>query len=60
MRTIFWLENMKGREHFEDLSVDGRVILEWILGEIRWAVGMAQDRDQCRGPMNTVMNLQVP
>jgi hypothetical protein len=51
---------MKGREHFEDLSVDGRVILEWILGEIRWAVGMAQDRDQCRGPMNTVMNLQVP
>jgi hypothetical protein len=30
---IFWLENTKGKDHhMEDLSVDGKIILEWILG----------------------------
>jgi hypothetical protein len=32
MVTVFWLENLKGRDHSEDLDVDGRIILEWILG----------------------------
>jgi hypothetical protein len=31
MHKIFWLENLKGRYHPEDLGVDGRIILEWIL-----------------------------
>jgi hypothetical protein len=31
MHTIFWLENLKGRGHLEDLGVDVKVILEWIL-----------------------------
>jgi hypothetical protein len=26
------LENLKGRDHTEDPDVDGRIILEWILG----------------------------
>jgi hypothetical protein len=26
-------ENLKGREHSVDLDVDGKVILEWILGK---------------------------
>jgi len=26
-----WSENLKGRDHSEDLCVDGRIILEWIL-----------------------------
>jgi len=30
MHTIFWSENLKGRDHLEDLGVDGK-ILEWIL-----------------------------
>jgi hypothetical protein len=27
--TIFLLENLKGQDHFEDLSVDGTIILRW-------------------------------
>jgi len=29
--TIFWLENLKGRDHLEDLSINGKIKLEWIL-----------------------------
>jgi hypothetical protein len=27
MHTKFWLENMKGRDHMEDLGIDGNLIL---------------------------------
>jgi hypothetical protein len=27
------LENLKGRDHSEDLGVDGKITLEWILGK---------------------------
>jgi len=30
---IFWLENLKGIDHSEDLGIDGKIILEWILGK---------------------------
>jgi hypothetical protein len=35
MRDLYKLrlENPKGRYHTEDLRVDGRIILEWILGK---------------------------
>jgi hypothetical protein len=33
MLTLFWLENLKGRDQSEELDVDGKIILEWILGE---------------------------
>jgi len=33
MQAIFWLENLKGRDQLEDLAIDGRIILEWILGK---------------------------
>jgi hypothetical protein len=29
--TKFWLEDLKGRGHLEDIGVDERIILEWIL-----------------------------
>jgi hypothetical protein len=32
MRTTFRLENLKGRDHSEDLGVNGNIILERILG----------------------------
>jgi len=27
------LENLKGRNHLEDLGIDGKIILEWMLGK---------------------------
>jgi hypothetical protein len=32
MYTIFWLENLKGRDHLEDLGLDGRITIGWIFG----------------------------
>jgi hypothetical protein len=33
MHTIFWSGNLTGRDDSEDVGVDGRIILEWILGK---------------------------
>jgi hypothetical protein len=30
---IIWSENLKGREHSEDLGVDGRIKAEWVFGK---------------------------
>jgi hypothetical protein len=35
--TSFWLVNLKGRSHLKDLGVDGKIILDWILGNV-WSV----------------------
>jgi hypothetical protein len=31
MNTKLWLENLKGGDHSEELGIDGKIILEWIL-----------------------------
>jgi hypothetical protein len=33
MHSKFWLVNFKGRDHSEDLGVDGRIIVKCILGK---------------------------
>jgi hypothetical protein len=33
MYKRFWSENLKGTDHSEDLDVDGKIILKWILGK---------------------------
>jgi hypothetical protein len=36
MRKVYFqfcYENLKGRNHAEDLSVDGSIILQWIFGK---------------------------
>jgi hypothetical protein len=40
MYTIIWLEFLKGRDHSEDLGVDGRIVLEWILGNRMGSCGL--------------------
>jgi hypothetical protein len=29
--TKFWSENLTGRGHLKDTSIDGRIIIKWIL-----------------------------
>lgn len=31
MHTNIWPENDKGRKHFEDPDVDGRIVLNWVI-----------------------------
>jgi len=31
MPTIFYLKNLKGQDHLEDLGIYEKIILEWIL-----------------------------
>jgi hypothetical protein len=33
MPTIFWVENLKGRDHEEDIGVNEWILLEWMLGK---------------------------
>jgi hypothetical protein len=33
MHIRFRTENLKGRDNLENLDVDGKIILEWILGK---------------------------
>jgi hypothetical protein len=33
MHTTFWSANLKGRDCSEDVGVDRKIILEWILGK---------------------------
>jgi hypothetical protein len=31
MHIVFWFINLKGRDHLEDLGVEGKIMSEWIL-----------------------------
>ena len=54
---------MRERDNFEDLGVDGRIILKYILkkwdGGMDW-IGVAQDRNRWRAVVNAVMKIGVP
>jgi hypothetical protein len=55
-------ESQKERDHQEDQDVGGWTILKWILERqdgMDW-IELAQDRDQWRALVNTVMNLRIP
>jgi hypothetical protein len=54
------VRKLKRRDHLEDIGVDGRIILEWVLEKygvkiVDW-MHLAQDKDQWRALVNTVIN----
>jgi hypothetical protein len=61
MCTKFWLESLKGKDHLEDLGVDGRMILGHtgiVLDGVGW-INLAQYKGWWQAFVNMVMNLQV-
>jgi hypothetical protein len=62
MHIGYWWESQKERDHWEYQDVGGWTILKWILERqdgMGW-IDVAQDRNQWRALVNTVMNLRVP
>jgi hypothetical protein len=59
----FWWGNLREVDHLEDRSLDGRMIIKWILekwdGGMDW-IDLAQDRDRWRAVVYAVMNLSHP
>jgi len=51
------------RDHFEDLGVDGRIILKWIVKKmdenLKW-INLGQDRDKWPAVVNALINFRVP
>jgi hypothetical protein len=59
MHIGYWWESQEERDHGEDQDVGGCAILKLILE--RWdGMDLAQDRDQWRTLVNTIMNLRIP
>jgi hypothetical protein len=56
MHVGYWWESQKESAHWEDQDVGGWIILKWILD---W-IDLAEDWNQWRALVNTVMNLRVP
>jgi len=63
LNTGFLTGKPDGKKHFEEPSVDGRIILIWSSGSgmerMDW-IHLPQDRDGWRALVNEVMNIRVP
>jgi hypothetical protein len=62
LHTGVWWRNLQKRDHLEDLGIDGRIILKWILNRlVKLRLDeMAVDRDERWAVMSVVMNLWIP
>jgi hypothetical protein len=34
MYIKFWSETLKGRDHSEDVRIDGKIVFKWVLGTL--------------------------
>jgi hypothetical protein len=64
MHIAYLWERQKERDHWKEQEVGRLAIIKWILRDIKcycvdW-IDIAQDGDQWRGLVNTVLNLRVP
>jgi hypothetical protein len=63
MYTGLWWGNLREKDRLEDLGVDGRIILKWILktceGVMDW-IDLADGRHRWLALVNAVMNLRTP
>jgi hypothetical protein len=59
----FWWENLKERDHLEELGVNGRIKLKFLFkkwnGCMDW-IDLIQDRERYRVCVNSVMKPRVP
>jgi hypothetical protein len=60
----YWWESQRERNHWEEQDIGRWTILKMDLREIEWDgmdwIDLAQDGDQWRALVNTVMHLRVP
>ena len=60
---VFGSENLRERDHLEDLGIDGRLILKWMIknwnGGMDWS-DLVQDRDRWVAFVNAVINFRFP
>jgi hypothetical protein len=54
------LDNLKGRDFFENISMDGRLILQWILKKQDMRVRIRFVRLRAQGILSKVINLRFP
>jgi hypothetical protein len=64
MHTGYWWDSQKERDNWEDQDAGGWTISKWMRDRMGWSevdwLDMAQDRDQWRALVNTILNLRVP
>jgi len=57
------LENLKERDSLEDIVLDGKITIKWILNKygegVDW-IHLAQDREKWRASVNTITILRLP
>ena len=63
MLAGLWSGHLSERDDLEDLGLDGRLILKWIVKKyvgrgMDW-IDLAQDSDRLRALVNAAMNLRV-
>jgi len=59
MHTKFLSDNLKGTDHMEDLGIDGKVILEWILRSGMGRCGGLDSFTSGKGPVVGLVNTEM-